>query len=134
MRRTTALALLAVAVTGCGGSDKTDNSSKYEGEKADVAAVVDDLTDAARDKDGQRICTQLFTRNLAVSVRRASRQPCGDAVTKNIGAKDADFKVTGINLVRNQATIGVQDQKKRRSLLQLQKAGGSWRIAAIRNR
>ena len=62
------LALAGAALLGCG----SDDSPKFEGEKADVAAVIDNLGKSARAGDGAAICNDLFTA-ISGSAWRAPR-------------------------------------------------------------
>ena len=120
-----ALALLG----GCGGDDS--NEDRYDGEKARVAKVIDELSAAAREGDGQTICSELFTRNLAISVARASKQPCAAEVTENVFAEEAAYAVQDLGLTGRQAVVRVTDEKDRRSTLLLQKEKGRWLIARV---
>ena len=124
------IALGAAALTGC-GSDHGSNGSKYDGQKAEVAAVIDSLGNAARDGAGTRICQDIFTSNLRISVTRAAHQPCADEVTQNVFNKETKYAVEDLSVIGDQATARVKDQKDRTSVLLLQKAGGRWRIARI---
>jgi hypothetical protein len=121
------LALAGAALLGCG----SDDSPKFEGEKADVAAVIDNLGEAARDGDGAAICNDLFTSNLRISVARASRQSCASEVTEKIVSKDTKFEIEDVSVVGARATARVKDQKDRTSALLLEKSGDEWRIARI---
>ena len=135
MRRATVLVIASSLATGmaaaCGSDEDSTNASKYEGEKAKVAAVVDELGEASRNGDGARVCRELFTRNLAISVKRAARRPCADEVTTKVFDEDADFEVQDLSVIDNRATARVEDQKKRKSVLYLAKERGRWRIARI---
>jgi hypothetical protein len=119
-------------LSGCGGGGggKKDNASRFSGEQANVARVVDELQSAARDGAGARICSQLFTQNLAISIQRASRRPCGQEVAANLGPKTS-FDVVGIQLRGTTAVAQVRDEKDRRSSLVFLRQAGQWRIARI---
>lgn len=124
----------ALVAAGCGGGDDEPegaNASRFEGERAKVAQVVDDLQSAARDGDGDRICEELFTENLRISVQRASRRSCAEEVASNLETDEATFQVDGIELRRNSAVARVVDERDRRSSLVFLREGGDWRIARI---
>ena len=121
----------ALVVAGCGGGGDGSNASRYSGEKAKAARVIDELEAASRAADGNRICKQLFTRNLAISVTKASKRQCATEVTSQLFADDADFKVEDIAVAGKQASLRVKDQEDRVSLLVLLKQRGRWRIGRI---
>lgn len=124
-----ATALAALLVAGCGGDEKA--SDRFEGEEAEVAAVVDRLGEAARAGDVATICEQLITVALQRSVRQASGTSCGDEFRENIVADDARFDVVSIEVTDDEATAVVTDQDERRSTLFLGVEEGQWRIARI---
>jgi hypothetical protein len=124
------LALAAAALIGC-GSDDDPGSSDFEGEEAEVAAVIDRLSDSARQGDGDTICNDLFTSNLRISIRRASGQPCSDEVTENIVDDDTKYTTEDVTVEGARATARVKDQKDRMTALLLEQVGGEWRIARI---
>ena len=126
-RNAAALACLAL-LGGCGGDD--GDEGRFEGERANVARVVEQLQDAARQGDGARICGQLFTRNLAISVARASRRPCAQEVTSNLGT-GTTFEVLDVQVRPSSAVAQIRDETERRSSLVFLREGGGWRIARI---
>ena len=129
-----AVAVLACAgvLAGCGGGDDDGkNDDRFEGEAADIARVVDELGQAARDKDAKKICEDLMTINLQVSIRRAAGTSCGAEVTENLFVEDASFRAEKIDVDGDNATAEVVDQDDRRSSLLFQKGDDGWRIARI---
>ena len=75
------LAVLALLAAGCGGA--ASSADQFEGEKRDVAQVVEDLQEASVDEDAERICTKLLAREL-----RESAGDCPKAIDEAL--KDAD--------------------------------------------
>jgi hypothetical protein len=128
---TVLLATLAVGLVACGGGNKS-NADKFSGDKKDVGRVVDELGDAASKGDGARICNDLFTRNLEISVSRAAHRACADEVTRNVFEKGAQYDVEDLSLLKsNVANVRVKDQRDRESVLLMFKERGEWRIAKI---
>jgi len=124
MKRVLAVALCAGLLAGCGD----DDSDSSEGQ---ITAVVMELQDASRAGDGARICDQLFTENLAISVKRASKQECADEVAENVASDDAEFKIESLEVNGNNANGQLVDQRGQRSAVLFQREGDSWRIARI---
>ena len=123
-------AVLALAVAGCGGGDETA-ADEFEGEEAEVAAVVDRLGEAARAGDVKTICEDLVTVALQRSVREAAGTSCGQEFEENVVADDAEFTVDSIEVSGDEATAIVTDQDDRKSTLFLGVEEGEWRIARI---
>lgn len=57
-------AAAALTVAGCGPAASSDSSKDFQGAKADVAKVVDDLSAAAQKRDGGKICKELLAPSL----------------------------------------------------------------------
>jgi hypothetical protein len=124
------LAATAVCVlaAGCGGGGDGGGDGDA---RAQVGAVINRLGEASRDGDGRRICGELFTENLRISVDRASGGSCVDEVRRNVADPDAAYTLEKLEVNGDSAIGEVVDQRKRRSTLVLQRDGGSWRIARI---
>lgn len=125
-----AAAVTCALVGGCGG-ETGENEGQFEGEQAKVAKVVDELQAAGRAGDGDRICDDLFTENLRISVSRASKRACAEEVVSNIGGKETAFEVSGIKIEGGNATAELVDQEDRVSSVLFQREGDRWRIARI---
>ena len=122
-------AIAATCLVACGG-DKS-NADKYSGEKAKVARVVDELGAAARNGDGDRICRDLFTKNLRISIARASKRACPAEVTQKVFDRNTKYDLQDLVVQGNQATADVKDQKNRKAILLFLKEAGQWRIAKV---
>ena len=61
--------LLAVGVIG--GDDEGSNASRFSGEQADVATVIDQVQDALDSNDGRRLCNDLLSPSFEASVTAA---------------------------------------------------------------
>ena len=129
VKRAIAGTVLTMAVAGCGGDEKA--SDRFEGEEAEVAAVVDRLGEAARSGDVATICEDLVTVALQRSVRQAAGTSCGQEFEENVVADDAKFEVESVEVNDDEATAVVVDQDDRKSTLFLGVENGEWRIARI---
>lgn len=129
--RVLAAALAALAIVGCGGDDDDDEGSATDVGVAQISAVVDDLQNAAKAGDTVNICDELFTRNLKISIRNASGQPCAEEVADNVAPRNATFKVSDIRVGADRATAKVVDGKGVASNLVFLREKARWRIARI---
>jgi len=126
------MATVAIAVSlGACGDDNDDGSGGFKGEEKKVAVVVDYLSAASRSGDGERICNELFTRNLSTSVAKTSKKSCPDEITKKLFDEDARYNIDDIAVTGNKATVRVTDQVNRESVLQMVNENGAWKIAKI---
>ena len=113
-------------VAGCGGDDDEGSDDQVA-----VAAVVEELEATSKAGDGQKICDELFTENLAISVQRASGRSCGEEVAANVAADDASFRIENLAVDGDNATAQLIDQTDQRSDVVFQRQDGGWRIARI---
>ena len=88
MRRLTSLLALSATVVaiGCGGDDDdvNNNADNYDGTDAEVASLVDDFANAGRDGDGDKVCDEIFTEELAGNVEEEAGQSCASEVEDNL--------------------------------------------------
>ena len=129
-RGTLAVVACAGVLASCGG-DEGENEEKFDGDKAEVAKVVDELGEAARNKDAKKICEDLLTENLQVSIRRAAGTSCAQEVGENIFSEDTEFRAEKVEVKGDTATAEVVDQRDQRSNLVFERDGDRWRIARI---
>ena len=123
-----AFALCCAALVGaCGGDDDEGESD----DQVAVAAVVEELESASKEGDGQKICDELFTENLAISVQRASGKSCAEEVSDNVAADDASFEIENLQVNGDNANAQLVDQRDERSDVLFQRENGEWRIARI---
>lgn len=126
-----AIACGSALLAGCGGGGEGENAEKFSGEAAKVATVVDELQGASRDRDGERICEELFTERYAKKVSDEAKAPCVDRASKNLSNPEAKLTIEDLKVQKTTAVATVLEQDGSRSLLGLVKAGGDWRINAI---
>ena len=134
MRRFTSLLALSAAVVaiGCGGDDDVNNNAdNYDGTDGEVASVVDDFGNAGRDGDGDRVCDEIFTEELAGNVEEESGQSCASEVEDNLPEDDYELTIDSLEVEDDTATVGVTDQDDNESVLHLEQADGDWRVARV---
>jgi hypothetical protein len=132
---TPGLAVLAaaIALTGCGGSDKAQKApATVSGDQRGILGTVDALQTASRSGDAQRICADIFTATLVHSIKTAAKHSCVKEVTDTLISPDAeisvgrDIKVTGVR-----ATATIREHNSNLSKLFLLKQAGQWRIDRV---
>ena len=129
----TAFLCTAAIAAGCGGDgdDVNNNADDFDGTEADVAGLVDDFANAARDGDGDEICDEIFSSELADSIEKAAGQSCASEVEDNLEQDEYELEIDSLNVDGDAATANVTDQKDRSSMLHIQKVDDEWRIAAV---
>jgi hypothetical protein len=135
-KRIASLAALcaAVLVVGCGGDDGdggSNNADDYSGTEADVASVVDDLANAGRDGDGAKICEEILTTELVETVEQESDQSCASEFASELEEGEYELEIDSLEVDGDTATVGVTDQKDRRSVLHIERVDDDWRIASV---
>jgi hypothetical protein len=131
MRRTTlaaCLAAVAVAATGCTSS--TDSSSDFSGEEKKVAETIEDLQDAAVQREPGRVCDDVLASAL---VRRLGRR-CSDVVKQAFDdTDDPDLTVTDVRISGRtaRARVEVGRDKEEATTLELVRERDEWRISSF---
>ena len=120
----------AVALAGCG--DDGPNAKEFDGESKEVAAVVDDLMEAARSGDAQAICGDILSTELSQRLARESGS-CVARVESDLVSEDAEFLAEQIEVNGDVAAAQVAQQDGGQFLLRFEREDGDWRIARIRS-
>ena len=134
MSRRLAIAALAAAVpvlAACGGS--SSSTEDFQGTEKQVAQVVEDLSDAGRDKDAKRICERLLA-PAVVQQLKATRRDCVAAVDGALDdADNFDLSVTDVTVNGNRASAKVESggDEDEVETLQLVRVGNGWRLASL---
>jgi hypothetical protein len=132
MRRTVATAaVLALLVSACGATE-TSNQPNFNDQQQQVAEVVDNLADAGRRGDAERICKEILAKRLVDELKAAG----GDCVTEMDraikDASDYDLQVRSIKITGNSATAQVrQGDDGRTATFTFVKEGGVWKASAL---
>ena len=133
--RLCAATLVAAAFAGgCGGSDdgKQESSSPVPGEQRGILSTLDELQAASRRGDAAKICGDIFTDELAKSIRDASKHSCVREVRETLTTPDARLTVERtIDVQGSRATATVSEHNGNTSKVSFVKDGDRWRIARI---
>ena len=127
--------LLAVAISGCGSSTPRDSAKEFTGEKAKVAAPVEALETAARDRKPQVVCSRLLSDRLLAELEEQGTT-CRTAVKEAFDDADSlELTVDEITISGDKAvakiTSGTGSDKKN-DTLELARDGVVWKIDLLR--
>ena len=127
-----AVSAAAVAI-GCGGDDENvnNNADDYEGTDAEVAGLVDDFANAARDGDGTRVCEEIFSPELADNVEQEAGQSCPTEVQANLEEGEYELEIDSLEVEGDAATVGVTDQEDRSNVLHIRRIDAAWQIVSV---
>jgi hypothetical protein len=126
-----ALVLASAALGACGG-DQGANEKRFDGDSADVAAVVDRLQTYARESDGSKICSDLLTPQLSQFIASSFDTSCAKRVTDQLGAKGATITVRRVRVDGPLASATVVEANRNVTGMAFVKRDGEWRISRIR--
>jgi hypothetical protein len=133
MRSALVLCLLALTLASCAGAAK-DSSKDFKGPESGVAATVETLETAARDKDTGETCTKLFSAGLLATIK-AHGKNCQSAVKDAFKDADSlDLSVDDVSITGTKATAKVTSgtgSNKKTDTLALEKVGAVWRISSL---
>jgi hypothetical protein len=133
MRRTLLLApLLALVLSACAGTTTTKSASKFKGDQAQVAQLVDDLAKAGSRGDAKSICTNILATQLINELKQAG----GDCVTEMDraikDASDYDLQVVSVKINGSTATAQVRQGKSGKvATFSFVKEKPGWRASAL---
>jgi hypothetical protein len=92
---------------------------------------VDDFADAGRDGDGDKICTEIFSEDLAKNVEKEAGQSCPSEVGENLPEGEYSLEVDTLEVKGDTATVGVTDQADNKNVLHIVKTDSAWQIASV---
>jgi hypothetical protein len=128
------LALTGALLSGCAAQSKSSNAKDFTGDQKSIATVIDDLSNAASDRDGKAVCDSILTSDDAAKLKQGTKT-CADVVKDQL--EDADvykLDVKSIKVDGATATAVVESQfdgKDAPRTLSLVKQGNSWRIDGL---
>ena len=122
--------LAALALAGCTTQQDT-SADGFQGAEREVAEVVDDLAAASRSGDGDEICTQLVTAELAEEL--AAGDECKDQVEQALSdANDYDLEVRDVTVSGSTARAEVrQGDDGRTATLEFERGDDGWRATSL---
>jgi PBP1b-binding outer membrane lipoprotein LpoB len=129
-----AAAVVAMLLAGCGQTQKS-SAGKFQGEQKAVAQTIDDLQDAGKDRDANKICEQLLAPSLVSKIEQAGNGDCSKVLDDALADADTfDLTVEKVTVNGNRATAVVKSDagdKDRTDSLVLEKVGSGWKIASL---
>jgi hypothetical protein len=122
-----------VLAIGCGddGDDVNNNADNYDGTDAEVAGLVDDFANAGRDGNGDAICEDYITSELAANIEDQAGQSCPTEFQEELEEGEYELEIDSLEVEDDTATVGVTDQEDRSSVLNVERADGAWRISSF---
>jgi len=140
-----AVLLAAAALTGCGGSMEGTNTrsedtntrpkSTVGGDQRQILETIGALQSASRRGDGRKICKEVFTPQLARSIKKASGRRCPAEVRKRLFSRNESISVERvIEVDGSTATAVIREQNGNVSTLHMLKRAGRWRIDRVKPR
>jgi hypothetical protein len=124
------LVLVCAALGACGG-DEGANEKRFDGDSADVAAVVDRLQAYARDGDGSKICSDLMTPQLSQFISTSFNTSCAKRVADQLGVQTT-ITVRRVRVDGPLASATVVEGNRNVTGMAFLKRDGEWRISRIR--
>jgi hypothetical protein len=136
MRSGLALLVVALGLSSCTGAAPRDSAQDFKGAERAVAKTVEDLEDAARNRDDDRACTKLLSDSLLAAAKDEGIV-CKTAVDDAFhDASSLDLTVEDVSISGDTATAkvtsGSGDDEKTDTLV-LEKAGAGWKISSMRS-
>jgi hypothetical protein len=129
--------IVAVAVAGCGGSEKQSPASQarsvlVSANQRSILGTLDTLQTASRTGDGRKICGELFTADLVRSVETSAKRSCAVVVRRSVLSRNAEISVgRQINVAGDRGTAIIREQNGNVSKVSLLKESGRWRIDRV---
>ena len=133
MRRTAlALAVLSLAVSACGAAPADQESKFTNGDQQAIAKLVDELAEAGRAGNAEKICTEILAKQLVDELKTAGGN-CETELKRAIDdANDYDLQVTDIKVTGTTATATVrQGESKNAATFAFIKEKAGWRASAL---
>jgi hypothetical protein len=128
-----ALALLLVAVTGCGAQPSTSSVDKFtDKDQKAVAQQIEDLADAGRRNKPDDICSNILSQDL-VSQLNAAGTDCATEMSKAIeDANEFNLEVEKVTIDGDTATADVkQGDDGPTETMEFTREKNSWRATSL---
>ena len=123
--------LAALALAGCGAQGQ-NSAGDFEGAEQQVAEAVENLQDAGRRGDPERVCDELVTASLARALA-AGGASCEDEVQAAMrDVSSFELEVADVTISGATATAQVRGgEEGRRATFELAREGAGWRISGL---
>ena len=123
--------LLILPLAGCGAA-RESSESKFSGEQAKVAQVVDDLASAGRSDHPYTICSDILSKQVVAELKSAGGNCEAEMKSAIEDASDFDLQVRSVKVTGNSATAQVRQGDKGKVLTySFVKENGDWRATAL---
>ena len=124
--------LLVLPLAACGAAKQSSSDSKFSGEQAKVAQVVDDLAAAGRGHKPATICSDILSKQVVAELKSAGGDCESEMKSAIEDATDFDLQVRSVKVTGNSATAQVRQGDKGQVLTySFVKENGNWRASAL---
>jgi hypothetical protein len=129
------IAVLALAVTGCGADEEGDGGGGGVPAEQQVRDVVARFGVAMRAKDYQQLCDRLLSEELVNKIEGIGL-PCESAVHRGIGGvRNPTLKINEVSISGPRALVSIRTaadgEAPSDDALQVVREGGEWKIASL---
>jgi hypothetical protein len=132
MRRTVPVAAALTLVLAACGSAAQQSASRFKGDEAKVAEVVDELAAAGRAGDAQKICSEILASTLVTEIKNAGGDCVNEMDRAIADASDYDLQVRSVKVRGPTATAQVrQGADGTTATFTFIKDKGEWRASAL---
>jgi hypothetical protein len=128
-----AVPAIALLMSGCGAATESSESKFPEGDQAQIAKLVDNLSSYGSRGNAQAICDDVLAKALVTELKNAGGT-CVDEMNRAIkDASDFDLQVTKVDVNGTNATATVRqgDDAKNTATFTFVKEQGGWRASAL---
>ena len=120
-----------LALAGCTATQST-SAGKFKGDQQAVAKVVDNLQKAARQGQNEKVCNDIFTKELAGKFTAGGTTCAGEIKDAIRDVNDYDLQVIDVTVNGDTATAQVRQGKENRTAtFGFQRVGQTWRASSI---
>jgi hypothetical protein len=121
------------AFAACGAGSEKKPSSTVSAQQRGVLDTVDALQAASRRGDGEQICTEIFTVQLARSVEAAAKTSCAKEVKEKLFSPQVELALArDIKFRGDRAVATIMERNENVSTLVLVNHAGRWRIDGVK--
>ena len=123
--------IAALALAGCGGQGE-DSAGDFRGAEQQVAEAIEELQDAGRRGDPERICGELVTPDLARAIAAGGASCEDEAQTAMRDVSAFELEVDDVTISGATATAQVRGaEDDQRATFELARDGEGWRVSGV---